>query len=242
MSATDFFDDDLVQKRESDGMKPEREQGSGLSADMPVRTQSISGLPPSRLSKYMENVEGKMSGASEELERLKRKQEALERERSSLENLRNDQEKYLKDKRGLLDAIEKSIVSMQREELLLNQRVELVGEISRRFREMLAELKAFREDEWPEDSERLQNELSKALVVMDEMKKEYGKAVAKIQASQDESPERHEKKAGSVFDEFVDEPEREKTFGYWFKAGFAATLPILAALVALCVIIFIRGF
>ncbi|NLB56126.1 MAG: hypothetical protein GX811_10250 [Lentisphaerae bacterium] len=243
MSAKDFFDDDLLQKRDQVfDVKVEPELGKDSTIPMATagRTPSISGLPPARLSKYMEKLDKKVSSASEELDILQRRQNVLEKEKASLEKLRSDQSRYLNGKKELITGFETIVVSMQREEIALLQRSELITALSKRSKELLDELNDLNDENWPEDPEGFQRELDKALVVIDELKKELGKSVAHLGLGKDSDNLVSIKKTGRVFDEFVDEPDTDRSFWFWLKAGFAATLPILIALIVLCIIILNR--
>ena len=56
---------------------------------------------------------------------------------------------------------------------IANQRLELLAETERRFKKMLNDMRGFNEEQWSPDSEDLREELNKALVVIDNTRKEY---------------------------------------------------------------------
>ena len=179
---TDFFDDDLIQQRDSvkevkigPGHEPAKK--SAIPKSEPVPVQELDLTP---LTRRKEEINSQMATKLDELERLSTRQQALEHEKSALEHLRNNQEKYEVGKRELIDYLDQSLVVIEREEILLNQQIELLAGTEKRFKEMVSELRSFNEAEWPTDSNRFRDELSKTLAVVENMRKEYHKSVSWI--------------------------------------------------------------
>ena len=231
MANTDFIDEDLIQRRDSVKeirMGPAAAAGGG-------EQQSLSGeLNLTHLTRRKEDLNSQVATAMDELERLRQRQEALEREKNLVEFLRKNQEKYETTKRDLLGSLEQSLVSLEREEVALNQRVELLVDTEKRFKDMLSELRAIQEETWPSDSEGYREELSRILVLLDNMRKEFNKALARIDALRNDTSTVGEGKPLLL--------EREGTglvskgFWFWAKLGLAVTMPITVAILILAVV------
>ena len=184
------------------------------------------------LTKRNEEINSQVATKLDELERLRAKQETLEREKNSLENLRNNQEKYEAGKREMIDHLEKSIIALEREEIGMNQRLELLAETERRFKKMLNDMRGFNEEHWVTDTEGLREELSKALVIIDNTRKEYNKAYARIEAMREShnigviaQPVMQDESAGLA--------RYPRGFGDWVKMGLAFSLPLVIVLIVL---------
>lgn len=243
MSNTDFIDDDLIQRR---GTVKEVNMGpaqKGVAAsDMP-RSESVptGDLNLTPLTRRNEEINSQVATKLDELERLRTKQEALEREKNSLENLRNNQEKYEAGKREMIDHLEKSLIALEREEIGLNQRLELLAETERRFKEMLNDMRGFNEDQWSTDTEGLREDLGKALVVIDNTRKEYNKAYARIEAMREghnigviAKPAMQDDSAGLA--------RYPRGFGDWLKMGLAFSLPLVVVLIVLIAVLIAKMY
>ena len=234
MSNTDFIDDDLIQRRDAVkavDMGPAHKGAltSDLPRSEPVPTGDLNLTP---LTRRNEEINSQVATKLDELERLRAKQEALEREKNSLENLRNNQEKYEAGKREMIDHLEKSLIALEREEIGLNQRLELLAETERRFKEMLNDMRGFNEEQWATDTAGLREELGKALVIIDNTRKEYNKAYARIEAMRESNnigvivnPAVQDASAGPI--------RYPRCFADWFKVGLAFSLPLVIVLVIL---------
>ncbi len=233
MANTDFFDDDLANRDASRRSAADEEvEAPGGSGDLPARP--ISDLNISRMARHRNEVDSQVATAMQELERLKKRQEDLEREKKGLEELRQRQSEYERGKREMIERFHQSLVHLEREEAQAERMAELLSVTRKRFREMLGEIESLREEIWPDD--RLRDELSQALVVLDDARLEYNKAMAKIDAVQGavgETPVEHKP---VMFDSASPAFEEEKTFGYWLKAGFGFTLPLIVTLVVLALV------
>lgn len=195
---------------------------------------------PTSLARRKEELTDKAASTADELERLRLKQEALEREKQALEYLRENQIKYETGKREIIERIEQSMVSIEREEISINQRITLLADTEKRFKEMLAEIKDIRDDAWPAGTGAFREELTKAIALLDDMRKEYNKALARIEALKDDRslPEPRT----SLFDEAALHEHGEKGFGFWLKIGFALTMPIVLALLLLVIVQAMRPY
>ena len=234
MSNTDFIDDDLIRRRDAVkevNMGPAHKGStvSDIPRSEPVPTEDLNLTP---LTRRNEEINSQVATKLDELERLRTKQEALEREKNSLENLRNNQEKYEAGKREMIDHLEKSIVALEREEIGMNQRLELLAETDRRFKEMLNDMRGFDEEQWVTDTDGLREELSKALVIIDNTRKEYNKAYARIEAMR-ESHNIGVIAKPAMQDESDGLASCPRGFWYWVKVGAAFSLPLVIVFIVL---------
>ena len=187
------------------------------------------------MTKHKQELDLKVSGANEELEKLRKRQEDLDRQRKDLEDLRKKQDDYTHGKREMMDRLTQSLVTIEKEEIAASRLAELLSATRKRFKGMLGEIQAVDEEGWPEEGFR--DELNKASTLVEDVRLEYNKSVAKIDAINTAAPA-----PGSapnvhpavIFEEgrrHDDEPE--KNFGYWLKVGLAITLPLIITLFAL---------
>lgn len=241
MSNTDFIDDDLIQRR--DAVKevkigPARDAlaGAEIPKSEPVPVQELNLTP---LTQRKEELNSQMASKLDELERLRARQEALEREKNSLEQLRVNQEKYEAGKREMIDHLEQSLVVLEREEILLHQRLDLLNDTEKRFKDMLAELRRFQEDQWPADSEGFRNELTKALAVVDNTRKEYNKALARIDALK-ESQDASAPQPALRFNQPGGDARASRGFTDWLKIGLAVSLPVIILLAVLIAVLILK--
>lgn len=233
MAKTDFFDDDLVKHR-----KPETPVSAEPGAtEAPAR--GVSDFNLTRMARHREQVEDHMAHAAQELERLRQRQEHLEKEKSTLEELRRRQSEYEQGKREMLEHLNHSLISLEKEELNAEKLLEQVTNTRQQCRVWLSEIDSIDEAEWAEDAFR--EELGKALTRVEDIRVEYNKALAKIEAL---SSEEHQSATmhRPVFYEEKDEEERgPRSFAYWLKVGLAASLPLMLTLIVLWILYYMHS-
>ena len=235
---TDFFDDDLIQQRDSVkevkiGPGHETDQKSAIPKSETVPVQELNLTP---LARRKEKINSHMATKLDELERLRTRQQTLEHEKSALEHLRTNQEKYEVGKRELIDHLDQSLVAIEREEILLNQQIELLASTEKRFKEMVSELRSFSEDEWPTDSNSFRDELSKTLAVVENMRKEYHQSLSRLDAGRLSKDSRKK----DILAELPDESVKGRGFFEWCMVGFAVSLPLVVVIITLIIILFIK--
>jgi hypothetical protein len=190
------------------------------------------------LARRKEEVNSQMATKLDELERLRSRQEALEKEKSALENLRNNQEKYEAGKREMLDHLDKSLISMEREDIVLNQRLALLTDTAKSFKGMLKELREFSEEQWPADSAGLRDELNRTLTIIDNIRKEYNRSCARLEAARETKSETLANQL--LMDESEALARRQRSFGDWLKIGFAVSLPLIIMLAILMAVLVMK--
>jgi len=213
---TDFFDDDLLKTDSPIPDRVERTEG--------VPTRPISDASLTRMMKQKEEVIHQVAHATQEIEQLRLRQESLEKEKGDLQELTRRQEEYEKGKREIIEKLVQSIVMLEKEETQATRMVEVLSMMRTRFKDALAELKAINEQEWPDES--FQMELNKAIVVVEDARATYTKALAKIDAAQWQKSSAVTT-AADMLNEAAGGPGAERGFAHWFKVGLAIGLPIM---------------
>jgi hypothetical protein len=228
MSGSDFFDEDLsnrgASRRQAPGQSGGDPDGNGGPLNRPV-----SDLNLTRMTKQREELEHQVAASAHELDRLRMRTEELARERSNLEELRHKQVEYIQARRDLTDRLNQSLVMMEKEQIRAEAITELLMINRDRFKAMEAEIEAIDDESWPDDQVR--DELTKSIALLDECRLEYNSATAKIDAAvadggNDVTAPLLRGKGGK---------HGWPGFGYWLKAGLAASLPLLLFLLAVAV-------
>lgn len=205
---TDFIDDDLSRKA--------AEAGDAESS-------------ASRLSRQKEQLTNQVADTAEEIERLRMRQDELEHEKTSLEELNRKQDEYARSKKDIIENLSRNIILMEKDEVLANRMVELLSASRARFKDVLSEIRDIREESWSEAE--FEEELDKALALIESARMEYSKAVAKIDA------ESWQKGGGQAPLATLEDAGRgalaNKGFLFWFKVGVAVSLPVMLVLLLL---------
>ena len=230
MANTDFYDSDLAKHR-----KPkEAEPGS---TEAPPR--NVSDFNLARMTRHREHVEDHMAQAAQELERLRQRQENLEKEKSTLETLRKKQAEYEQGKREIVEHLNHSLISLEKDELNTEKLLELVAHARQQCRVWLADIDTIDEGSWPE--EQFREELGKALTKIEDVRVEYNKALAKIEALSNEERQTAAAHRPLMYEELEEDHEGERGFAYWLKVGFAVSLPLMLTLVVLWILHYMQS-
>lgn len=241
MVGRDFFDEDLVKHRD------EVKRIKMGPADTPARAASpdpIDITPEAaiggdfnltRMMQRKQKIAGDAAVATEELERLRSRQGDLERQKKQLENVRVRISEFESGKREMLERINKSAVSLEKQEIKASTLAEMLGSTRERFRELRNELQALDESNWEESN--FNEELAMALTTIENARLEFNKSMAHIESVTDE-----QRGSRAGFDDMSYAPPpaspiEEKTWLDWLKIGFAITLPIFVALTLLIVLL-----
>lgn len=185
-----------------------------------------------RLARQRESVNRQVSGASSEIEFLRGRQEALEKERAALQDLKQKQEQYEDGKREMLESLSKTIVVVEKEEAQATRMAALLAETRERFGEMLGQLRQVDEESWVDET--FETELNGALSMVNLIRDEYRKAMARIDASS-----WHKTKAGKSEMTVLAASQAEtgqRSFLDWMLVGLAVSLPATGVLIVLFLI------
>ena len=235
MSSTDFFDDDLVGRKQSATMGTVASGSDSIAASVPgrddVSANPVSDLNLTRMAKHREEVNNQVADAMKEMEQLRRRQEDLEREKQSLEDMARKQTEYERGKQELADSLTQSAALLEKQELQAARLTELYAITRQRFKDMLQRLQSIDDTTWPEDA--IRDELNKALVLIDDARKEYHRALAKIEGSGGAGDLPPEVIQSVTSERILGQPAASTGFGHWFKIGLAATLPLIIAILIL---------
>jgi DNA repair exonuclease SbcCD ATPase subunit len=236
MADRDFFDEDLVQNR--DEVKRIK-MGPG---DQPARQAAVDPMgysPPgagselnlTRMVRRREEVTNEVARQTQELEKLRHRQEDIERQRRDLEELRQRQDEYTRGKKDMLERLTQSIISLEKQEVRAAQLADLLGATRGRFKQMYAEIGALDEESWSEEGFR--EELSRALAMVDDARMEFNKTMARVESASGTDEAIPSTPGPAPYPEAPAEPEEDRGFGYWLKVGLAVSLPIVLALLVL---------
>ncbi len=225
--AKDFFDQDLVEARAVRSAPPPATPETGAAADdMPART--ISDLNLTRMAKYREQRVAQQAESAKEMETLRRRTDEIERERRTLEEETRQVDRFEQSRREIVEKLDQTLILLEKHERQTIRLTELYAGTRHRFTELQHEVKALQESDWEEA--RIGEEVSRAIVVIDDARKEYGKAMARLEAAE----------AGSTAEIGTSlaaaAPEEPRDFMYWVKTGFAFFLPLMAFLLVLGVV------
>lgn len=233
---TDFFDDDLVREREAalkiklDGEAAAAPRDGHIPSSRDLPNRPVGDLTLTHLARHKQEVSDQMVDKVQELDRLRARQDELERERRLLEDMRQKQEAFDSERRELKNGLSESLARMEKERLDAERLTQLLDETRRLFRARLDEVSALDEDSW--DDENLLDELNKSLVLLENVRSDYNKAMAKIEAVQAGGaglPSRSAAEPAAVW------ADGARGFAYWLRAGVAFTLPMMVLLALLAV-------
>lgn len=242
MGGTDFFDNDLVQRRgtiKSSSVGPTAiETGSATKHD-DFSARPLADLNLTRMARHREEVNTQVATAKVEIERLRRKQGDLEREKQTMEDLLEKQDQYERGKLELIDKLSESVVSLQKLEEHASRQVEVYSATRGRFAELLEELQQIDDSGWTDDVFR--EELNKAVVKIDATRKEFVKAQAGVEAVGGPVTlfDAERPRLSPSPDE--EEGTRPRSFGQWLQVGVAVSLPLIITLIIVVVVILARS-
>jgi hypothetical protein len=243
MANTDFFDDDLVKQRDAakriklgPGDEPMGTVGDMQASDeVPIRPVSDFNL--TRMAKHKQDVDEQVVTAMQELERLRTRQENLEKEKRDLEEIRRKQEEYERGKREMVERLNQSLLTLEKDELQATRLAELLGATRKRFKALLTDIQGLNDEVWPEDQFR--DELNKALTVIEDARMEYNKSMTRIDTLGGPGKPGGGEHQPVIFEESRFHSEPEKSFGHWLKVGFAASLPLIVVIIAVTAFILV---
>jgi len=165
-----------------------------------------------------EQLDAQVQRAQEQLLSLKRQQDTIEKQKRELEELSRRQEQLNTGKSEMIEKLTRAAVVLERELYDAQKRVEQLREIQDAFSQHYNILESINPKAW--EGGDLGRELSKALSAVDDARSEFSKSLPKIQIDAPAAPYPGE-------EEPADGAGESHDFVYWFKSGFAFTLPLL---------------
>ena len=226
--AKTFFDDDLI------------DQGPDGVADASRARTAATPETPSVYSQKKHELPEQVNQATDEIERLRQRQEHLERRKQELVDQRRRIEAFEHNRRDMLDKLRRSAVLVVREGEQASRMAALCGEAGALFSKLHQEMETFFPERWTE--EEYDARLTQALAQVEAAGTEYHRTMDRINAL---GWNRGDGKApaddASSLDSLM--PRGHKglpaTFTGWLLAGLAFTLPLLVVASALLVIHFL---
>lgn len=188
-----------------------------------------------RLAKQKDEIAHKVATAAEEIERLRMRQEELEYAKKELQELNRKQDSYTHGKKEIIASLTRNIMQMEKDEVRASRMAELLSATCQRFKGLLSEFREIREEQWAESE--FEEELDRALALLENARMVYNKSVAKVDA---ESWSRGERtgSALTVSDDKSHHPLAGMGFLCWLKVGIALTLPGVIVMAALGLYLF----
>jgi len=241
MPGRDFMDHDLYANRTE---LPKVKLGPGDEPAPPagaVLQSGASDLDLPLLARHRQSLDEEAARQAQELERLRRMEVELERQRREIEEARQNHDQFMQGRKELMDRINQSLVMLERQELKATQILEVLQSTRLRFRTLLDELTAIRPEEWTE--ENLREKIREALVRMDDMRTEFNKAMARVEALTSDTVQPGGASVAMVppLASRVAEVPPERTLGQWFVIGLMVSLPVMIAAAMVLLILWIRG-
>ena len=187
-----------------------------------------------------EHLEAKVGTTQQRLAALKEEQDRLEKERIALEDLRRRRSEFSMGREEMIQNLTKGITILEENESSTQRQLEAMGRALGEFRDHLDKVEVLSEATW--DEENLNRELTRALITIENARKEWISAIPKFpvldpktEAQQPEKVETPVKKettpntampnpmTGAIdFQEF--------SWKQWAQFGLALTWPIAAVL------------
>jgi predicted RNase H-like nuclease (RuvC/YqgF family) len=182
----------------------------------------------------LEKVHTHMKAAQEELLQLKMRTEEIERTKQELEMISEKQTRFAAGKRDLLEKMNRSITSIERE-LYANQKlVEELNASHDAYTRHVEVLKGLLPEKWEDD---VIGELDKALGAIEDAEDDFVKSTRRINTLRNdtgiEAEKTHQIAAAPVADAtsmMLSEPESLKDL---MRKGFGLSLPLVGGLLVL---------
>ncbi len=195
-------------------------------------------IPQERERVSVDDLNLKVQQAEEVLLDLERRREQIERQKRQLEEIRRKQYEFEEGQRQTLEKIKRGLVLLDQQEFELKREYEEVGLIRDSFANHLRLLEAIRPQVW--DPMNLEDELTRALAVIDQAKGAYHQAQVRLEAVHRQGLHGGSSEAAQAAAEGLDGDAGTQgvPFGFWPKVGtgFAYSLPLLIGLFILLII------
>jgi hypothetical protein len=202
-------------------------------SDRPRSSQETFELSEDEVSP--EHLDSQVQKAQEQLLSLKRQQEIIEKQKRELEELSRRQEQLQVGRSDMIDKLTRALVIVEREEFETQRRAQMLSGIKESFGLHLQYFESL--DLKGVEGPDLSKELTRALSALDDAKAEYARTIPRIAAPESDGTEL----AGELGHTPYPAEPSGRDFNYWFKAGFAFTLPLLALGILLLLVLFLNS-
>lgn len=198
-----------------------------------LAASSVTEFNLSQLAQHREQTHLQVAKAVEELERLRGHREELERERMRLEALEQRQNRFEQEQTGLRDSLAHHMELLRKMDIEASRRAELFAAVRRRFEEMLREVERLRDQTW--DEARYDEELNRALAILEDIQREYNRAWSRVEAVTGEAAVSREFIAAQTISAGPSASAVSPARGFldWLWIGLAVSLPLIMALIGL---------
>lgn len=182
---------------------------------------------PAGTPAFTEDFEGQMAQAHSQLALLQAKKQELEQQQLALELLNQQKHEFLAGQLDLVERFSSTVTAIERDLFTSKQEIDDLEQTRTAFVKLLHQIEALNPEAWPKD--KLSDQLTKALVVLDQAESEYEQAASYFAGS----------RKGSLFGRGQSSSLLAGTasdFRTMLRNGFAFNLPlIIISVVALLV-------
>lgn len=223
-----FFDDDLIDRGPEGTDETPSAYGDAVQEAPSVYSRKKSELPE------------QVNQASDEIERLRQRQESLERRKQELVDQRRRIEAFEYNRRDMLDKLRRSAVLVVREGEQAGRMAALCGEVGALFSKLHQEMETFFPERWTE--EEYDARLTQALAQVEAASAEYQRAMNRLNALGWRSTDgKAPVDDAASLEGLVPRGRRGQpgTFTGWLLAGFAFTLPLIITIGILIAVYFL---
>lgn len=179
----------------------------------------------------VEDIDDRVNQAQAQLKRLREEQEAVQ-------ILNAKKAEFQEGRAEMIEKLASSATEFEHESQALILRAEAMEEAAQSFRRHLGAIEQIRPEEWPRKD--MHAGLDQALAVIKDASAEYETETKRIEAlggATSSSPRKKSGKVGEVVSSLFSSVEKQSFF-YWFRSGFAFTLPVIVlGLIALILIL-----
>ena len=179
----------------------------------------------SRSTVIEEDFGEQLHEAQEQLLELRHRQQELEKQKDELEELRVRQDKFLKGRVEVVEKLNRCLTRLDRETFQVRKRAEQLDHAKESFNRHLDIIDNLTPENWSRAN--LRDELLKATSALDDAELDYEGVIARLSLSKEST------KADPDDTSTPASPLSRGDFNAWLKAGFAFTLPLVLAGIAL---------
>jgi hypothetical protein len=224
--AKDFFDSDLI------------ERGAAAPANAAAGNARAPDGERSFFERQKHELPEQVGQTSDEIERLRLRQEELERRKQALVEQRRRVEAYERGRRELLEKLGRSAVMVVREGEQAARVAALCSETGAHFQKLHQELEAIAPERWSEAE--YDRELTQALAQIEAAGTEYRRALDRINASSWHRAPENDAGSDPLAGVAAGGGVAPHTFTQWLAAGFAFCLPLLALVSVLALVYLLK--